>query len=251
MSPVQETSHPEIAPQTAESHPFGWRRLVWQAPAGIAAMFAVLQLVLGPDPILMIITLVLAVLALVGWRFPRRLGPVVVLIGGPAFVLSNLPRVISGLPHPDSPLTFNLPLFSIVLTILAVLGAIGTLASWQRSARPVAVAGVAVMAVGGIGSLVANVAAGDAMPESGDVVVVTAGRTFFPPRISGSGEVTVYVDNTSPGRHTFTIDELGFEKELPGGTAQRFMVDAPPGTYTFRCTVPGHEGMVGVLTVTD
>lgn len=206
MSSTREFTEAVPAP-TADGE-LGWKRLVWQAPAGISAVFVVLLLVFGPDPMLIVFTLVLAVLALVGWRFPRRVGPI------------------------------------------AVLAAIGTLASWQTSARPAIAIGVAVIALGAVASQVANVAVGDASPDPGDLVVLTAGLRFVPPDITGSGEVTVHVDNTSPARHTFTIDALDLEVELPGGTAQRFQIDAPAGTYAFRCAVPGHEEMTGSLVVT-
>ena len=55
--------------------------------------------------------------------------------------------------------------------------------------------------------------------------------------------------NEDPIRHTFVIEELEVSLELPANTARRVDFDAASGTYRFFCDVPGHDDMVGVLTV--
>lgn len=57
------------------------------------------------------------------------------------------------------------------------------------------------------------------------------------------------MDNRDPIRHTFAIEALNIEVELPANTARRVDVSAAPGTYEFKCTVPGHENMKGTLTL--
>jgi hypothetical protein len=64
-----------------------------------------------------------------------------------------------------------------------------------------------------------------------------------------STEVAVFVDNDDSIRHTFSIDTLEVNLEVPGGKATRVEFIAEPGTYEFYCAVPGHEDMRGELVV--
>ena len=50
-------------------------------------------------------------------------------------------------------------------------------------------------------------------------------------------------------RHTFTIEELGVDLEVPAHKAGRIDIDAAPGIYQFVCSVPGHEAMTGTLII--
>lgn len=67
-----------------------------------------------------------------------------------------------------------------------------------------------------------------------------------------AGEVTLAFANTDAVAHTFTIDELSVDLEAGGGEAAQTTFTVAPGTYSFHCTIPGHDvpGMRGVLTVT-
>lgn len=66
--------------------------------------------------------------------------------------------------------------------------------------------------------------------------------------------VTFTVKNNGPSPHNFNVGMGGDEKGVatldPGKTAT-LMLDLKPGTYTFRCNIPGHDllGMKGTLTV--
>lgn len=73
---------------------------------------------------------------------------------------------------------------------------------------------------------------------------------FVPANLrADSGEVAVFVDNDDSFRHTFSIDALAVDLEVPGGKATRVELIAEPGTYEFYCAVPGHEDMRGELVV--
>jgi len=72
---------------------------------------------------------------------------------------------------------------------------------------------------------------------------------------AGSSQVTIDFTNHSPLGHNVTIANakgtvLGHTPTFTGGT-KVLTLDLPPGTYTFYCSVPGHEmaGMKGTLTV--
>jgi plastocyanin len=72
---------------------------------------------------------------------------------------------------------------------------------------------------------------------------------------AGSSHVTIDFTNHSPLDHNVTIANaqgkvLGHTPTFMGGT-KVLTLNLPPGTYTFYCSVPGHEmaGMKGTLTV--
>jgi plastocyanin len=68
------------------------------------------------------------------------------------------------------------------------------------------------------------------------------------------GQVTLVMPNKSPITHDISIKGNGINQQGPrvgtGGTS-KVSVNLKPGTYTFYCSVPGHEaaGMKGTLTV--
>lgn len=63
--------------------------------------------------------------------------------------------------------------------------------------------------------------------------------------------VTVSLQNHDLFWHTFTIDALKVDLKVPMQARQQIQFNAAPGTYTFHCTIPGHEvlGMRGTLLV--
>jgi plastocyanin len=72
---------------------------------------------------------------------------------------------------------------------------------------------------------------------------------------AGSSHVTIDFTNRSPLSHNVTIADakgkvLGATEPFSGGS-RTLTLNLPPGTYTFYCSVPGHElaGMKGTLPV--
>lgn len=70
-----------------------------------------------------------------------------------------------------------------------------------------------------------------------------------------AGKVTIALTNSSPIPHDIAIKGAGVNAKGPtvtGGGRSTVTATLKPGTYTFYCTVPGHEqaGMRGTLTVT-
>ena len=72
-----------------------------------------------------------------------------------------------------------------------------------------------------------------------------------------AGSVTFDFTNASPVPHNVTFEKAGTEDELGGTTtiasgSASVTLTLPKGTYTYYCSVPGHEaaGMKGTLTVT-
>lgn len=69
-----------------------------------------------------------------------------------------------------------------------------------------------------------------------------------------AGEITFVVENTGAMVHDFAIRGDGVDKatpEIDPGESATLTVTLEPGTYTYICTIPGHEqlGMRGTFTV--
>lgn len=68
--------------------------------------------------------------------------------------------------------------------------------------------------------------------------------------LSENGQVTIQLTNRDLWWHTITIDELGIDLKVPMEATRAITFSAPPGTYQFYCSIPGHESiMQGTLTV--
>ena len=72
---------------------------------------------------------------------------------------------------------------------------------------------------------------------------------------SGPGKITLDFTNDSPVGHDVVIDDAAGNEvaatDVITGASTSTEFDAKPGTYTFFCSLPGHEeaGMKGTLTV--
>ncbi len=64
--------------------------------------------------------------------------------------------------------------------------------------------------------------------------------------------VTIHITNAGGIVHNFNIDELKIHSgDVQPGASTDVVVNAPAGSYTYYCNIPGHEaaGMKGTLTV--
>lgn len=83
-------------------------------------------------------------------------------------------------------------------------------------------------------------------------LTITAGNLLFQPdsiTVKAGDQVHLTVVNQDMF-HTFTIDELGINFNLPAGETKTFdFVASRSGTFSFYCAVPGHReaGMHGTL----
>ena len=103
-----------------------------------------------------------------------------------------------------------------------------------------------------------------AQPKKGPPISVKAGKLTIPADPTGAlaftsdkanapaGPVTVESPNESPIQHNIALKPGGPVGPVVGtGGNSTFKVTLKPGSYTFYCSVPGHEagGMKGTLTV--
>ncbi|HHC07429.1 MAG TPA: hypothetical protein ENK55_01750 [Actinobacteria bacterium] len=163
----------------------------------------------------------------------------------------NLPILLDELTHPTSTPAFVLALLSTTAATTATIAGLGAFFRWPTApVRVVAVAAVAVFVVGVGTSIALSSSTENAVALPGDVTVVAENVAYAPDTIEVGADATgIWIENRDGIRHTFTIEELGVDLEIPALKASRIDLDAPPGTYAIVCTVPGHENMTGTLVV--
>lgn len=241
-----------------------WRGLLRLA---LILLIAVAVLVLGyaqvviPPLIVFIVLFGITLFLLTREGRARTVGVVLGGVFAVLFLVGNLPFVIADVSHPDSFLPFISSAAGIVGSLLGFVAMLGALMGWPAPAvRPLTIAGAAAIVLLAIFGLVSSLGVESDEPQAGDVVLVAQDVDFEPEGTNlertedasvelGEGGA-VFVENKDLFRHTFAIDELDLEVELPAGADRRIELDAPAGEYVFYCSVEGHEeDMRGTLTV--
>jgi plastocyanin len=232
----------------------GWRRLQLIAGLGVlGALVLSMRVVFSPEPLLLAMA-PSAIGLLVMLRWPR-VGAICLGVSSLALLLFSAPYLADALTHPESVGDF-IPLS--ILTVSLLVGTVAAVPSFREgrdpaggSALPVAIAvgAGAVLVAASVVGIVAVLRTESVPSQAGDIRVVTEGFVFHPPGISAvSGEVSVHVTNRDSTRHTFTIDRLGVDLNVPPDGMQRVTFAAGPGTYRFYCR-PHSPGMEGELVV--
>lgn len=259
MTRPGSTGEPVPAPEPGRTGPsgrFGWRGLLLFAGWAVVASLVIPMLTqLNFEPFILAMVAPVAVGLLLALRWPR-VGIVWVAVVSLALLVFSAPFLLDALAHPEALADFiPLVVFTVGL-LVAVLVAVPAFREVRMPARPsrapgaVAVAAGVAVAVAAVLSVVASTGIESVPPESGDLLVVTEDIAFLQDEISvPAGEVAVHVENRDGTRHTFTIDALGVDLEVPPGSSQRTTFQAPPGTYRFYCR-PHTPGMEGQLVVT-
>ena len=88
--------------------------------------------------------------------------------------------------------------------------------------------------------------------KAGAVAVGMKNTEFNPTQLAvpAGQPVTLFVKNDDLGVHTFTVEGLGIDEVIIGGSEQLITIAASsPGSYEFVCEIPGHESMKGTLVV--
>ena len=161
----------------------------------------------------------------------------------------------------------------VALLVLAILAACGgstsTTAPTAPPAAPSASAATAATAVPAATTApttapatsaptVAAATAPAASVASGGNVVIVQLKDFMialDKSTVSAGMVTFTIKNNGPSPHNFNVKIGSEEKGVPtldSGATMTLTLDLKPGTYDYRCNIPGHDllGMKGTLTVT-
>jgi len=128
----------------------------------------------------------------------------------------------------------------------------------SRCERPSGAGAAALAALVLVGALFALSGLASAGGEASRTLTVTAREFAFQPEtleVSEGEVVRLRFRNAGDLAHSFQIEELGVRTPTLQSGGERVLRLRPeePGTYRFRCTVPGHEqaGMTGTLMVVE
>lgn len=88
-------------------------------------------------------------------------------------------------------------------------------------------------------------------PKIKEISMVSGNLFFTPKNLTLKKDQPVKITFQNNGTHTFTIDELGVNEPLRGGSAVVEFTPTQSGAFEYYCAVPGHRegGMFGPLTV--
>jgi len=174
-------------------------------------------------------------------------------------VVFMLPAAASNSLHKGGFTDLLIPLSIAVISLSGLLASVGSLIRHRRPTSDAHAAGlagqaaIAVFIVALIAGSVSQRAAKSEAPRTGDIRIGMRNTAFLEKTLDvPRGNVTVAVSNHDLFWHTFTIDALHVNVDVPIGADRRVTFNAPPGRYEFYCRVPGHRsaGMKGTLTVT-
>jgi plastocyanin len=251
--PAPDTSQLPTAtrPRHVPDEPGGraWRRLLATLALVVAGsdlvFFGLIAEVIPPLAVGIVLTLIgLALLR----RRPRA-GIAVLGLSGLLMLVGNAPFAVEHLGHPASPIDFVHAVIGTVGRVLVIAAAVG---AWREAtaqgARRLAVICVGLAAAMSLGTTVATIASSGEEVVAGDIEVVVE-QAAFPDVVRVSAGDTLFVDNADVFRHTFTVEGIGLDVDLPAMQGARAVVDAPPGSYAVTCEVPGHDFMTGTLEV--
>ncbi|HLW18510.1 MAG TPA: cupredoxin domain-containing protein [Actinomycetota bacterium] len=169
-----------------------------------------------------------------------------------------LPAAASNSAHQGGFVDLLIPLSLGIISIAGLLAAIGSIfrhkrpEASRREAPVVLQTIAAVFIVALIAGTISQRTSKAEVARAGDVRVEMRNTAFLEKTLSAqSGSISVAVANHDLFWHTFTIDALHVNVDVPIGANRRVTFDAPPGTYEFYCRVPGHRaaGMKGTLIV--
>jgi hypothetical protein len=184
-----------------------------------------------------------------------RPGAMMLLVVSLVFVLANIPFIVPSLLALNSPVEF-------ILNLLFLMGGFGTIVAsvnlvrgnegvagegpkrWLRGSATVVVLLAMI-------SIFVKITEEQATQQPGDLALIaqyTEFSTQFLPINSGT---FIYLENKDLFSHTFTVEELNIDIDLPGFSSRRIQIRAQPGAYEFRCTIPGHDTMKGDLSVLE
>jgi plastocyanin len=170
-----------------------------------------------------------------------------------------LPAAASNSAHRGGFVDLLIPLSLGVISIAGLLAAIGSIfrhkrpEASRREAPVVMQTIVAVFIVALIAGTVSQRTSKAEVARAGDVLVEMRNTAFLEKTLNAQGgSISVAVANHDLFWHTFTIDSLHVNVDVPIGANRRVTFNAPSGTYEFYCRVPGHKaaGMKGTLIVT-
>ena len=229
-----------------------WKRVSAIFAVTMAAWVILITLSTGEiiPPVVIFATVFIIWWGVIRWR-PNRITFSILIGLGLAAIGGNLPFLLSDLGHPESAFGFITGMMPLAASLLAI--AVG-LAGWGRlsdnAASKIWVGAAVLFLLAATFSVVQALGLEDEAAAAGDITLTAESADWEPATLTAAaGTVAIHVQNQDPIRHTFAIEALDVEVEVPAATDRRVEFTAAAGTYEFICTVPGHEAMIGTIVV--
>jgi plastocyanin len=227
-----------------------------------AVMQVQISTLIPPLAIIMVLTLVIAALCAMRWRWT----PLLAVLWSVASIIPGLEPYTYSLTHPAETSGFVVTLVGLALSIIIVVAGVAATVSGERQVAEGRaphwltgfLVGMATFVLGA--SLVAAIpqaeaAAGVSHEALAQLpALATMNNRFDQAELWAKvGEtVALRLENKDADGHSFDIDAFNIHAPMPAGkSALALFKPTKPGTYTFYCGVPGHTeaGMVGTLVV--
>jgi plastocyanin len=225
---------------------------------GLAFLLLIaLMVFIGPDPIFIVMALLLLG-GLVLTRWKTRIGAVVILLPSVALLVFGGPNLPFAVSNPIAVIDVTSALFFMV-TVLAIVNIVAIIATLTEGFLPplrsprgslvlAVLAVLFVVAIGGLGTA-ARLGFSSANASAGDTRLDMKDFKFSNESLDVNGPASVYLTNSDPTAHTFTI-EGSVNQVVPANSSARVGLNLKPGQYKYICAVPGHEQtMHGTMTV--
>ena len=227
----------------------GWRGLAFYA--AIATTIVIVIMAFVAEILLLLISAVLFAVGAVLMLRRGNAGPILLGIVALLFLLTDGPFLIPYLRVPASWTNFILACLALLGCVVILVAAIGAIRRRESvGSAPRWVAGVAIaLAVVSVGvAAAAGVTYDQPSAKPGDLRMAARDIKFSRASLQASaGPISVFLTNEDTVLHTFTIDRLNVDLNIPASAAARVTFAAPPGRYRYICTL--HSDMHGVLTV--
>lgn len=187
------------------------------------------------------------------WLGRSTKGPaILLLVTFVAFIALSAPFTLPSLAVPASAGDFILNVLGLIAALVGIVAAVSLIRGRvdpAPAARSLAMGAATLFVVATAFSLFSAMTYDSAERQEGDVELVAKGIEFEQTTLSAEGgEISVFVDNEDQTLHTFTIEELDVDLDVPASKSARVTFDAEPGEYEFFCA-PHKEDMKGTLTV--
>jgi len=237
--------------------------LVGLALALIYLQAAMIGRLIPPLAVFTVISLVVAGVVMVGWRWAPLLGALWSIF----MVVGNTDNSIYSLTHPAEFRSFVFVVFLLAMALIGVgAGIAATVQNYRGGERhapgalPITLAALVGLASGAI-----LVAAGAGSSANAGVspaalaalpALKTANFAFdqVEIRVKAGEMVALRLENGDTVRHSLDVDEFGVHAPMPSGQSSLVLFKPEaPGTYTFYCAPHYNkatgEGMKGMLIV--
>lgn len=247
---------PRTEPAPPASPAFTWHHLL--RVAILAIIVLMVAITVGAEGLIppFIVFFVVFLVGLFLLRRPGKAGVIVLGVGALLFILLSVPFILPSLANPASWYDFLTTALSFTAAVTAIVAAIAALRSGPGAVsdgpRRMAQIAIAIGLLSVVVAIVSVVTFEEAEEGSDDLRLVARSIAWEERELeASSGSVAVFVVNQDAlARHTFTIDELDVNLQVPGGTSTRITFEAEPGTYEFYCEPHAEvDEMRGTLTV--